>query len=114
MVEELIQKYGKQLINELINMMMISGKNIKLSSVYDLIVEHKVITRRTKIIRVYYSHNHEKVYRPGRGYCETGDFISRLAISNYRGKEIIVLKFKDSELSNILEVLSNENENTNA
>jgi hypothetical protein len=51
-VTKYIEQYGKELINEVLNMAVIN-KSIDDDVMYELLVKYKVITRRTKHVRTH-------------------------------------------------------------
>ena len=108
-IEELVQKHGKKIIQELIGMSIIKG-SVYNKDVVNLMIEHKVLRSNAKhallAIRRYNS--------PTR--LEDGTWLSEdnqniIQVLNGRSQSIIYIKFKDSELQHILEVLNNANEN---
>jgi hypothetical protein len=104
-IQELIQKYGKQAIKELVDMMIIYD-SIKDTDIQPILVKHKIITNRTKIIRVnlwkqqgYYGYNERHEYIKYNGYKYT------LSIKNGRGTQIIYIAFFEHQIPEILEAL---------
>lgn len=105
MIENLVQKYGKQLISELISMAVIN-KKINEDYTRKLLIKHGVIKRSTKVIR-------GRVYiKEVLGYVDNvwtnlGYNSYTVHIHNGLNTAIIYFTFTDKDLPHIMEVLNN-------
>lgn len=105
MIENLVQKYGKQIINELISIMVIKG-DFKGVDLKPLLVQHKVITRATKHIIPHHRHYPQQGRKSDGTWGSLDDFINSLDIRNGSGKTVLYFTFLDSELPKIMEELN--------
>lgn len=104
MIESLVQKYGKQLISELISMAVINRK-INQDYTRKLLIKHGVIKRSTKVIRgrVYINKTYGYV---NNVWTNLGYDSYTVDIRNGRNKIIIHFIFTDKDLPHIMEVLN--------
>ena len=91
-VDQYIEDYGKELITEILDMFMINNK-VDNNIIYDLLVKHKVITRRTKFIRT-------SCYKPKD---KSG---IKITIKNTSGKVILNMSLVNNDMTDMLKALS--------
>jgi len=85
----IVEKYGKQLIKELLDIIFIT-KKIESEVAYNLLLKHKIITRRTKTVY---------------GYIYKGYNNNRIYFTNSRGKYILDVRILDEDMPKVLEDL---------
>lgn len=108
MIEDLVQKYGKPIIKELIDAMIISG-DIKKLNLRDICLKYGLITKATKIVRGY-SHRYSvsTKYIDGRLVNIEPYYMYTIRIRNGRNKNIFYMSFDSIMLPHIIEVLYKE------
>lgn len=105
MIDSLVQKYGKQLIKELISIMVIRG-NVNGVDFKPLLLKHKIITRNTKTVKAYYRKYQPNGRRPDGSWGALNDMRHALELKNGSGRILIYLVFNESELPTIMEGLN--------
>lgn len=103
----LVQKYGKQLIKELIDLMVIS-RRVEGESIRPLLIKNDIIKRSTKTVRAHFRRYEVRGTLPDGRWGATGDFTNNLNVVNGRNQTIFNIKFKDSELPQVMKVLRDE------
>lgn len=107
-MKDLIQKYGKQLIKELLDLMIIS-RRVDSESLRLTLIKYGVIKKTTKSLKAYFSRYQESGKLPNGKWGMINDWENKLAIKNGRNQYVFpIIKFNDSELPKILEVLNDE------
>ncbi len=108
MIEGLVQKYGKPIIKELMDGMIINGDLNKIN-LRDMFIKYGLITRRTKIIRNYSYHNKtNRDFINGR-YMEVPEYIKYcIKIVNGKNQSLFFMNFKEQDIPHIMEVLYKE------
>ena len=108
MIEDLVQKYGKPIIKELIDAMIING-NIKKLNLRDICLKYGLITKATKIIRNYsYKCTINKDFINGRYVEITPSIKYYIHIVNGRNQSLFYMDFKEQDIPHIIEVLYKE------
>lgn len=97
--DELTRKYGKQLTQELMDIMFING-TLSSESAWELLVKHGVIKKTTKIINVWLQTIQNYRYR--------GDTLRRIYFRNGRGQTVLSLDVLDTQLHDVQELLNAE------
>ena len=90
-VDQYIKDYGKELITNILDMLIINNK-VNNDIIYDLLVKYKIITRRTKSIRTHY-------------YKGSPNFI-KITIKNTSGKVILNMSLVNNDMTEMLKALS--------
>lgn len=101
----LIQNYGKQFVEELIDLTIINNK-IDNDYLRSLLLKHNVIKRSTKIITNNLYKNKKRQYINGR-FQETDDMEYKLSIRNGKNQTILYLSLKQSNLPEVFNMLNN-------
>ena len=91
-VSQYIEQYGKELITDMLDMLVINNKPNN-NVIYDLLVKHKVITRRTKYIRTFC-------------YKQDNNKGLRVTINNASGKRVFHMSLFDNDMTEMLSALS--------
>lgn len=104
MVERLVKKYGKQLIEELISLMYIKG-NLNGIDMRKLLLQYGAIKKTTKTIKAWCNTYQPNGIMPNGTWGKTDDIHRSLSISNGRNQTLIYISFKDSELDGIMKYL---------
>lgn len=116
----IIEKHGKQLISELLDIIFIHEGQLKRSEAIDFLVRHKIVTRATKYMNVRLWKErveHEYVRVEGRfGGVRTPLEVPytryRIYFSNGQNINKLQVEFKDTDLPQIMEELQNETNET--
>lgn len=98
-VTKYIEQYGKELINEVLNMAVIN-KSIDDDVMYELLVKYKVITRRTKHVRtqvVRRYHFSQPVQKPT---------MLHIWAKNTSGKTVFEMQIPDEQMPLLLKALA--------
>lgn len=104
-ITDLIQKHGKQLVEELLDLIIINNK-IDNSYLRSLLLKHKVIKPTTKTIVGNLYKNKKRQYINGR-FQETDDMEYKLSIRNGKNQTILYLSLKQSNLPEVFNMLNN-------
>lgn len=103
MFEEAVQKYGKQLITELVDIMIISQR-INNEDLRNLLIKHDVIKKSTKMI------THHLSSREANGRREDGNWgsigvVHQITVYNGRSQKVFQFSFRQSEMEKIQAIL---------
>ncbi len=91
-IDNYIEEYGKELICKVLDMAVIN-KHIDRDVMRELLIEHKIITRNTKHLRVYFSKSALK------------QDIS-VSVKNLSGRLVFSLILYDDDMTKMLSTLS--------
>ncbi len=91
MIEALVQKYGKPLIEELFDMMVIGGK-VSNDYMRNLLLKHKVIKRSTKMIH---------------SFVNSTSYNKVLYVRNGKNQNIISIRIDNHKIPEVMSMLNN-------
>lgn len=114
----IIEKHGKQLISELLDIIFIHEGKLKTQAGRDLLVKHKIVTKGTKYVSTWYGVmrvTHETLIEDGYPYrrrvpLEVPYKEHRIYFKNGSNQVKLDVRFKDIDIPQIMEELRNEAE----
>ena len=107
-MDYLIEKYGKELISNLIDMMIVDG-TFNEDNMRKLLIKNKVIKPTTKHIKTYFNYNNKRFLADENGICrnvvtDNGKYLIKLY--NGRNQLIIGFSFFKNEIPELLKKLA--------
>lgn len=115
MANHYIEKYGKQLIREVLDIILIAEGRVSNEKMRDLLIEHDIIKKSTKMIRSRYHQGglitHDGIYVDGRYQRVQLDEPYRniqFWCHNGRNQQVFSIVLKSNKIGELLEELEND------